>query len=110
MNQYGLFNSEDEDDVQYSQNEAEPKENYYSDAFSSEFPFIKTKLSLTLKSIAGFLKFITISWIIHYLYLEFKSRFPYEGVINCFPLIEFPIVTDISLDPLKKGIWTIWND
>ena len=27
----------------------------------SEFPFTKTKLSLTLKSIAGFLKFITIS-------------------------------------------------
>ena len=68
----------------------------------SEFSLTTTKLLLTQKSIAGFLKFIINSWIIHFLYLEFKSRFPYDGVINCFPLIEFPIVTDSTLDPLNK--------
>ena len=72
---------------------------------ASEFPLTTTKLSLTLNSIAGFLKFIIISWIIHYLYLEFKLRFPYDGIINCFPLIEFPIVADSSFDPLNKTVF-----
>ena len=34
MNQYGLFNSDDEDDMKYSPDEEEPEENYYSDSFS----------------------------------------------------------------------------
>ena len=71
----------------------------------SEFPLIITKLLLTVMPIAGFLKFFTISWIIHYLYLEFKSRFLFDGIINCSPLIEFPIVTDSSLDLLNKTVF-----
>ena len=75
----------------------------------SEFLLTTTKWSQTLKSIAGFLKFITTSWIIDYLYLEFKSRFLYDGIINCFPLIEFPIVTDSSLDPVNKRVFEpVW--
>ena len=71
----------------------------------SEFSLIITKLSLTVMPIAGFLKFFTISWIIHYLYLEFKSIFLFDGIIKSFALIEFPIVTDSSLDPLNKTVF-----
>ena len=71
----------------------------------SEFPLTTTKLSLTLKSFVGFLKLITISLIIHYVYLEFKSRCLFDGIIKCFQLIEFPIVMDSSLDPFNKSVF-----